>query len=506
MGLPSRLAQAGQVRVTPRLRTRLPPEKAAAVEFGLRHDIPVDLGTATGGRWVRRFGSAMENTPLGAPVRLGAELQRGRRIPEVGRELAGRLYPQGVTAEAAGSGVRESLEDLITQRHQRANVNYDRLRRIEALPANTQSIQTGTRQVPILGANGQPLLDAFGNPLPPRIVPIIEQIQLPVDLRVPKQRLRPMYDRLRRQLAITQQQASPGLRALENLMDGPDFAPATQVDADLSVIKSLARGADLPELRDVSQGIAARGVEALSTAVDQAVARAGPRAVRALEQGRRATRLKYATAEVLDLLREEPVGAFQQLTQRGDTRINFLRDIAAQTPQDMPRVARAVLDELMDTGTQRGGYESAATIANRWERLGPETRNILFGQGHSQDLDQFFLLTRMLAEHPNPSMTAFGLYSTLSGMWLWANPATGVPANVLAGGIAALLNSRAGVRLLTRGLVIPGGTAAAAAWGAEAANLLGRAVEEEGGPPPPPSASASSPSEVTLTLRGESSR
>jgi hypothetical protein len=330
-----------------------------------------------------------------------------------------------------------------------------------------------------------------------------EQMQLPVDRRGAKTALRPILDEMRRTMPIAQQQASPGLRAVENIVEGPDFAPLSITERDLSAVKAAARGADLPQLRSVSQGVAARAVDALSKEIDRTLATApygGEEAAQALAAGRRATARKYATAEVFDQLRNEPVGAFRQATAAGDAHIDYLRALAREAPREMPKIGRAVLDELLDRATIEGGYTRAASVANAWERLGPETRKLLFGPNHTEALDNFFLLAKMLAEHPNPSMSALTITSALSGAWAIAHPVTGVSGALAGYGLATLLNSPRGVRLLTRGLTIPGESAAARVWGAEVASLLGKGMkttkerqQRPGTPPPVPLPTVGSP-------------
>jgi Transglycosylase SLT domain len=476
------------VRVAPALvKSRLPAAKAAAVEFGRRAGIPIDLATTTRNRFIKRFQSGMESTPLGGIVRARVEAERGKVLPELAERLKQPAGAAMVTPEEAGVSLATRLEQNIARAHGEANTAYDTFRQVEALPANTRTVQTGTKTVtsPILGPQGQPIT---------QVVPIFEDIQLPVDLRVAKRQLRPLVDRLHRQLPITQQQASPGLKALENLVSGPDYAPASQVEADLSVIKSLARGAELPELRNVSQGLAAKGVATLQAQVDRTVARAGPNATKALEAGRAATRRKFATKEVFDKLREEPVQAFRQATAGGDVNIEYLRQLAQEAPRETRQIGRAVLDHLVEQATQRGGYERAAHVANQWERLGPETKRLLYDPRHVEDLDNFFLLTRMLAEHPNPSATALTLTSIASGGWFYFHGSTGLPALLAAGTLAGLMNSPRGVRLLTQGLTIRSNTAAAAAWGAQMAGLIQRERERRAQSPAPSQPRGSQPS------------
>jgi hypothetical protein len=265
----------------------------------------------------------------------------------------------------------------------------------------------------------------------------------PVDLRGVKAALKPIYDRMMRQLPVTQQQASPGLKALENIVNGEDFAPLTQVDADLGAIKSISRGrgSDLPELRDVSQGLAAEAVKQLDAAVRAAAEGLGPEAIAALRAGRKATVSKVQSGEVLKRMREEPVQAFQQATYAKDAGIAQLRRMAALAPNEMPKVGRAFLDDLMRKAMADGGFDKSKTLASAWENLGPQTRLLLFRDAaYIADLDNFFRLAKKIAENPNPSGTA-----RVSNV---LNLATALPSYA----IAKLLYSSKGIKTLTNGM------------------------------------------------------
>jgi hypothetical protein len=314
-------------------------------------------------------------------------------------------------------------------------------------------------------------------------------MQLPVDLRMAKAALRPIYERMKRQLPFTQQQASPALKALENIVEGPDYAPVSVVDTDLGALKSLARGAELPELRDVSQGIAAGAVAQLDAAVRAAAAKGGPAAVKALTEGRRATTAKYAAAAVFDKLRQEPVQAFRQATYAKDSGIAYLRELAKLAPAEVPKLGRAYLDDLLQTATAEGGFTRASRVAADWQKLGPQTKTLLFGN-RVADLDRFFLLAKRLAESPNPSGTALTLHGTGSLFGTFLHPTTGIPYALTTGAVAKLLNSTRGVQLLTQGLRLPAqARVGRAAWVASIVRALGedpqlvpvQAMEEDEG-------------------------
>lgn len=307
-----------------------------------------------------------------------------------------------------------------------------------------------------------------------------ETMLLPADVRSAKAALQPIYDRIMRQLPVTQQRSSPALKAMENILTGPDYAPITQLEQDLGAIKALARGADLPELRDMSQGIAATAVKQLDAAVREAAAKAGVGAMQALQEGRAATRGKYAVGDVLKQLRDEPVQAFGQAVYAKDAGVNLLRQMQKYAPAEMPRLGRAYLDDLLSKATADGGFDKAKTLETSWQNMGPQTKAILFPErGQVQALDNYFRLAKMIGRNPNPSGTALVGTSLASVQALFYAPMATVAGNAGAFALSSLLRSPKATQLFTRGtsLVLGPGRTSATMRAAGVADIVNAARE-----------------------------
>lgn len=280
-------------------------------------------------------------------------------------------------------------------------------------------------------------------PLLPSNTPLVgtlARVKFPVDLTASKKVLGPLYDRLKREAELVPLQGDKGraLVALDRLMAGPDQAPLSVVDAALGDLKSMAR-ADIPELRTQGQGTAAAAVKTLDNAVRMVAAKAGPKVLQALEQGRAATTAKYQVADVFKELSAEPVKVFRQMTAPRDSGIALLRRVQEVAPERMPELARATLEDMLGLATERGGFDHADKLYADWHKLGPETKKALFGTPEQvQALDRFFLLAKRLSENPNPSGTAH----TLSVMNFGSQP--------LTWGLAKLLYTPRGVKALTK--------------------------------------------------------
>lgn len=261
-----------------------------------------------------------------------------------------------------------------------------------------------------------------------------EEMGLPVDLSGPKAALRPVYEQMKRQMPLTQQQASPGLKALENILTGPDYAPLSQIDRDLGAIKKVARE---------QGGLAKMAAAKLETAVTTAAKNGSPDVWASLKKGREATVAKYATSDVLDSLNSEPVKTIRSLIQPKDASIEKLRTVTQHVPQQTPEIARAYLEDLLSQATAEGGFQKGAKLQAEWQKLGAETKKILFPSlSQRVQLDHFFLLAKRLADNPNPSGTAH----TLTALNFGSQP--------LMWGLAKLLYTPSGVRALSKLMVM----------------------------------------------------
>jgi hypothetical protein len=432
---PQALSKLPKTSVTtrPLIKPQLNPQEAAAVQFGRAEGVPIDLATAGGNRFVRGVQKLADESMLGSPVGGRARAAQAHALTATGERLAERALPTARTPELAGRNLAISLESKVEAHHTFANASYDKLRALEA--AKPQAMQ--------------------------------------VDLKATKQALQPVYDQLRRQMPITQQQANPGLKAMQNIIEGPDVAPLSQIDRDLSAIKTVARE---------QGGVAKFAVSKLDSAVQQAAARGGPDAMRALQQGRQAIVAREATRELLDTLRAEPVQAYRQMVAPKDSGIDLLRTVAKETPQALPSIARAYLDDLLNMATAEGGFARADRLQAEWRKLGTETKKVLFPQpGQTQALDHFFLLAKRIAENPNPSGTAFTAFKGGEIGLLIAQPWIGVPLTLSAPVVSTLLHSPKGVRALTRGftLSLNPSKATPAAQAAAIANIRQAAKELE---------------------------
>jgi hypothetical protein len=454
---PKVAAQVSGVKVVPGLKSGHNPAEAAAVQFAEQRGIPMDGGTATGRPIVRNIEKRVENSMGGATTADNLRAAQTDAMRRVSGELAGetnatRTGRPGAPQDtiSAGEAVTKRLESHINAHARVADSAYGQLRALEQ--------QQGQRIAATGGVRG-----------PATSAQPFTQVPLAVDVAASKASLRPLYEALGRKRELAGMLMGDEARAyvaLDGLMSGPDQVPLSVADAVLGDLKTMARTDDLPALRSQGQAVAAQTVKALDAQVTAAARAAGPQVVTLLERGRQATRAKHDVAAVRELLTQinEPGQVVKQLTRADDLGLDRLRQVARLAPREMPKIARAVVTDLMEFAKREGGFGHGKQLWNEWNRLGDKTKAILFRDpAHRAALDNFFLLAKKLEERPNPSGTSYALsvFNVSSAPPMWA--------------LSKLLHTSGGVRLLTRGLTLPtGDTPAVAAWTNQVMSLAGR--------------------------------
>ena len=440
-------AVKGNLPSGPVVSSRLNPMQQAAVDFlraNLREGEGLNVGTITGNKFIKGAQALVQNQPLGAGV--AAEAVRGteRGLARIAGELADEVHPRPATAESAGTDVSGALEQKIAALKIMEDESYGYAWKGAEDPTYGESVPVRTEQKPIYDAAGK----ATGKT---ESVPVMANVQMPVDVRGIKEQLVPVFESMQ-WMPASDQASSAGFQAARKILQGPDFIPAPAAEQGLGGLKTMARAENV-NLRNTAQGMAAGIIPDLQEAINAAVAKTGPGALGSLQDGRATHASKMEVAEVADQLRDEPVQTFGKLTWQKDTGVSFLRKIADQAPEVLPQVGRAYIQKLFDQATAEGGFSRAQGILDQWKNLGPETKKLLYpNPGLRGSLDNFFLGAKMVAENPNPSGTAVVAQLIPGGMLMIHSPVLG--SSYLLGGYAAakLLFSPAGVRLLTGGL------------------------------------------------------
>jgi hypothetical protein len=451
---PEAISRVPSLRVAPGVTSRLNPAETAAVAFADREGIPLDAATRSGNRAVRGAQELVGKAIGGQSVALDAREAQASALTSTSERLKNRvepnLGPSAYTPETAGQTVLDSITQRSRRFGRKAGEAYDVLRQAEQNPANATTV---------ISSSGQ-----------------ARQIPLATDMRGVKTAIAPIYDEMKARLPIAQQQANPGLKALENILNGEDFVPASVAEGNLGAIKSIVRDARSPQ----ASRLATQAINALDGEIMATVNQAGPDVARALERGRALTRAKYEAADVIENFgkrAEEPVKVFNAITADQDVAVNTLRKVGRQAPQDLPKIGRAYLEGLFNMAKEEGGFGRSARLFSEWKRLGPQTKAALFkNPALVQDLDNFFLLAKRMADNPNPSGTASvvqlaGLGGEIGGsMGLLLHDPKAAAAGLAGAGtyvlganvLARLFFTPKGSQALLKGLRVPLGNPVAA--------------------------------------------
>jgi len=250
--------------------------------------------------------------------------------------------------------------------------------------------------------------------------------------------------------------------ALKKLIEGPDVVPLSVAEDLLSAFKAGARTDAV--VKTPGEALFSKAVAQLQTVVDAAAAKADPKVAEALKAGRSFTRAKY---EVVDLIKQlrgggtEGQKVYKQLTAPDDSGVGYLRKIRENAPGEIPKVARAHLDEILRRveGPEDWAGKAKGIVAE-WRRLGPETKQILYGPEATKALDTFFhAIDRIGKTNVNPSGTGPAIGLAHQAGLLGLSVAMGDPLawTGLSGQAVAALVSKAArnthiVDLLTEGV------------------------------------------------------
>lgn len=413
-------------------------------------DVQMSVGQRAGNQKLQRI---EQNLPGAQQF---AQTQQ-EQLATKGNQLAAQQSPVQTDPYGAGQGVDTRLQQRITRLKGQADNLYGQVR--QGAAANQRTVQTGVQQVP--GPNPAATNTPAGMPVD---VPITQTVESPVELAPYRAQLQPLYDDLTRLMPEARRQASPAFRALQDLMTSKDpYMSAMDFDKSLGAIKSIARDGDSPYLTSRSQGIAKQIVQSGEQQLNAALSATDPALPAKLQTARNTVRSYYDTAELRDTLNassQEPAALYNHLIAGGDSIYNSLQQLRQVAPKQLQTVGRTFLEQLMDKATNEGGFAKAQTIMNQWERLGPRTKDLLYGP-QAADIDNFMLAAKTLTRDFNPSGTAKmgAALGTLGlageGVWhlLTGHPITGVG---IAGGFA-------GAKALSKLLLSPGGAKTATA-------------------------------------------
>lgn len=380
-----------------RFKPTLNPVQQRAVDYLSEQGVPLTGFQQTGNRFLGGIEATTAHTPLGSQRAREFHAGTQEAMADLAGELAGQVHAAPVTKYEGGKAAADALDRNIASLHAQETDAYGKAWQHAGKPEFDKNV--------VVKNETEPLFDEAGEPTGERQVPTTKDVNMPVDVRWMKEIARdeiPNY----RFLSAAEQSQSKAYSIYKNLLKMDDYITAQQAEKALQGLKSEAGYNTDPNLRNESQAASARVIPRLQRAIDAAVAETGPDAVAGLQAGRRLHAEKEGIAEVSKKLRDEPVQAFNQLAMAHDAGVDFLKAVAKEAPDSMPKVGRAYLDHLFDEATKEGGWMRADGVFRQWDALGPQTKALLFpNEGMRQALDRFFLASKITSERINTSGT-----------------------------------------------------------------------------------------------------
>lgn len=434
------------------VRSGLSPLESAAVDYALQDPAlqgTVDAATATGNKALAAQKSLLRKFPTSAGVVGDAEIAQQGAIRGKMGDLAQGVAPGGPQhIFTSGQQTLEAIKKTLNGYSSQASDAFEN-RLYGAAEANPVDVQTGTRPLrwdemtpedQFRVASGESAL------APP--VPVIESIAGPTDMKAVKATAKPMLDQLKKQMGIAVSKTSPILSMVEDIVNGPDVVSLRTAKSNISAIQDFARN-EAGVMRKPAQALSAQLVSPFHDAIDSAAQGVGPDAYQALQDGNAATRAKYDLAKAIPgsyLKRDVPPNNLAQLhdllTKNEDAQFPALQKVVAHVPAAAPGIARATIEDIFRGVTEGGGISKVQTAINKWNDLGPQTKQLLFGADTTQEVDNLLQYAKMAVSESNPSGTA----PTAQVMALFAMMAH----NPMAG-----ITAMAGARQLAKGIFSP---------------------------------------------------
>jgi hypothetical protein len=302
---------------------------------------------------------------------------------------------------------------------------------------------------------------------------LFDEVAGPVDLTSTQQSLRPILEAMEKKIPVAQRQASPGLMALKQVVDGPPVVGMDTAIGNLSAIQNISRvDPAFALLKDSSKAMAAQVVPLYRQAIDAGARAMGQGAVDALTQGRAATKLKYEVGQFAKSLPAEPVKLVERLIQQKDKSVEGLRKLQQHAPQTLAELGESVLTGIFEKALDGDLIKNIGSASTAWKNLGSRTKQMLYTAEQIENLDKFFTGGKLLLERANPSgsaITGGGWYALHE---LMTNTKKGIANQAKVAIFSRLLLNPDGYKYFTEGMGVPGAKIAARGLqGVAAANV-----------------------------------
>ncbi len=422
-----------------KVRSGLSPLESAAVDYALNDPSlsgTVDAATATGNKALAAQKSLLRKFPTSAGVVGDAELGQQAAIRGKMADVASGVAPTGPTeiftsGQRTLAAIKKQLNDYSAQ----ARDAFENRLYPEA-EKNAKDMVVGTKPNPTLDPNA------------PDTIPLTARVAGPTDMTAVKNAARPMLDQLRTEMRVTNTQVSPVTSMLEDIVNGPDIVSLKTAKDNISALQKLSRN-EARSMYTKTQAMTGQLVTPFRNAIEQAAQDISPEAWQALQDGNQATVNKYDLAKAIPdsyLKKDVPPADLAQLhdllTKNEDAQFPALQKVHTHAPDAIPGIARATIEDVFRGVTEGGGVSKVQSAINKWNKLGPQTKDLLFGSDTTQEISNLLQYAKQAVSEANSSGTApTAAIAGLSAM-MFHNP-------------VAAIATMAGARQLAKGIFNP---------------------------------------------------
>ncbi len=387
-----------------KIRSGLSPVEQAAVDYALNDsDLSgsVDAATASGNKAVQSAKSLLRKSPMSAGTVGDAELSQQGAIAGKMGDISDAVAPGGAkTKSTAGVSVQQKIAAKLNDYSGAARTAYQSL--IQRAKANPEMVQVGT----------EPTMEyAPGADIPPDAPeiptrPVMKPVAGATSTAAVKAAAAPILDEIMKTIPEAQRQMSPSVSLLKQIMARPAYVDIETAINDNSALQNLAR-TETPQLRTQAQRISSALSSPYRDAIDQAATKLGPDAMQMLQDGRQATINKYELGKAVPKqTAQNPVNLANYLTAGDGKAVPVLQTLQKHIPDAIPDVARATVENIFGHTTAKGGVSRVPGALAKWNKLGSETRQILFGKDVSEEITNLLNYASMATGEMNPSGTA----------------------------------------------------------------------------------------------------
>jgi hypothetical protein len=437
----SRVSDAAVGAVNKVVETAPRPLPGGASAMADRLNIPLTRGMSGGSKTLQAAEKMLGHSV--APDLYEPILEKARTgVTEGANQLSGGF---AVDRYAAGQNTLDAMLEAARSHEATAQTEYDNLRDHEENPDNTRTVQVGLKPNPVVGTGA------------PELIPDMQPVKLPTDMRPVKQAVAPYVDEVQRRMTPAQRNTDPGLSALQNILTRPDALPASVAEADLGYLKDIQRSDATPQ----AKRLATIAAQALQPAIDTAVSAAGPDALESLQTARGSWAARSSILDDVKGLANDTTGRTgqvlltQKLLQPSDASFPALERVLGVAPTAAQDLGKAYLTERVFKKAA-GGDELTNPVQaqNLWNQIGPRTKAALYTPDQIQDMNDFLTLAKRVSENPNPSGT--GIINTLLKMGVMVtHPGTGLAGFALGRKVANLLYFPGGMQKLATAIAAP---------------------------------------------------